>query len=91
MAPARPWALFGIQEIGLLVEDPFQPILKLEVTCEAITTDTSLTRTRALAARRRHRRAWACNFEPYLVGKGVQAVRAPVALFVDWRPRYSTA
>ncbi|CAM9284102.1 unnamed protein product, partial [Phaeothamnion confervicola] len=33
------WALFGIQEIGLLIEDPFQRTLKLEIIANTIFAD----------------------------------------------------
>jgi hypothetical protein len=33
------WALFGIQEIGLLIEDPFQHVLHLNVFSSTIYTD----------------------------------------------------
>ena len=37
------WALLGIQEIGLLIEDPFHSILKLDKICTAIQKDVQQT------------------------------------------------
>ena len=37
------WALFGIQEIGLLIEDPFHSILKLDKICSSIQKDVQQT------------------------------------------------
>ncbi|CAM9692282.1 unnamed protein product [Pylaiella littoralis] len=37
------WALFGIQEIGLLIEDPFQAALSLEIMCNSVYTDVMQT------------------------------------------------
>ena len=35
------WALFGIQEIGLVIEDPFRETLRLEVICETLLNDVT--------------------------------------------------
>lgn len=37
------WALFGIQEIGLLIEDPFQSALSLEIMCNTVYSDVMQT------------------------------------------------
>eukprot|EP00752_Nemacystus_decipiens_P003572 g3294.t1 len=37
------WALFGIQEIGLLIEDPFQSALNLDIMCNSVYTDVMQT------------------------------------------------
>jgi hypothetical protein len=37
------WALFGIQEIGLLIEEPFQRSLKLEVFANTVYSDVMQT------------------------------------------------
>ena len=37
------WALFGIQEIGLLIEDPFRTVLKLDAICMSIQRDVQQT------------------------------------------------
>eukprot|EP00638_Chattonella_subsalsa_P001342 CAMPEP_0117750994 /NCGR_PEP_ID=MMETSP0947-20121206/10705_1 /TAXON_ID=44440 /ORGANISM="Chattonella subsalsa, Strain CCMP2191" /LENGTH=116 /DNA_ID=CAMNT_0005569279 /DNA_START=1299 /DNA_END=1650 /DNA_ORIENTATION=+ len=37
------WALFGIQEIGLLIEDPFKRALKLDVIIDTIYADVIQT------------------------------------------------
>ncbi|CAM9919983.1 unnamed protein product [Ascophyllum nodosum] len=37
------WALFGIQEIGLLIEDPFQSSLSLEIMCNTVYSDVMQT------------------------------------------------
>ena len=37
------WGLFGIQEIGLLIEDPFRTVLKLDKMCMAIQRDVQQT------------------------------------------------
>eukprot|EP00903_Cladosiphon_okamuranus_P011340 g10689.t1 len=37
------WALFGIQEIGLLIEDPFQSALSLDIMCNSVYTDVMQT------------------------------------------------
>lgn len=37
------WALFGILEIGLLIEDPFQKILSLDVICDTVINDVTST------------------------------------------------
>lgn len=37
------WALFGILEIGLLIEDPFQRILNLDVICDTVINDVTST------------------------------------------------
>lgn len=37
------WGLFGILEIGLLIEEPFGKVLRLEVITNCIMTDVMLT------------------------------------------------
>ena len=44
------WALFGIQEIGLLIEDPFQTILKLNTICMSIQKDVQQTLDSSLSS-----------------------------------------
>eukprot|EP00929_Paragymnodinium_shiwhaense_P001387 TRINITY_DN101618_c0_g1_i1.p1 TRINITY_DN101618_c0_g1~~TRINITY_DN101618_c0_g1_i1.p1 ORF type:complete len:676 (-),score=122.25 TRINITY_DN101618_c0_g1_i1:168-2195(-) len=38
------WALFGILEIGLVIEDPFQGVIKLEVVADTLEQDIAETR-----------------------------------------------
>ena len=44
------WVLFGIQEIGLLIEDPFQTILKLNTICMSIQKDVQQTLDSSLSS-----------------------------------------
>ena len=44
------WALLGIQEIGLLIEDPFQTILKLNTICMSIQKDVQQTLDSSLSS-----------------------------------------
>merc|ERR1719386_642939 len=37
------WALFGILEIGLMIEDPFQQVLKVDVVADTLERDISET------------------------------------------------
>ncbi|CAM9221976.1 unnamed protein product [Discosporangium mesarthrocarpum] len=43
IAALSTWALFGIQEIGLLIEDPFQTALKLDIISNTIHMDVMQT------------------------------------------------
>ena len=37
------WALFGIQEIGLIIEEPFREVIKLDSICSTIQRDVYQT------------------------------------------------